>query len=250
MNHMANNPPQTVRLAVPSMGALISLTADDWTNISELVCQVLSLLRGWVALGNKSPGFYSFASDTCVKWRVQTFPAIGILSAQIIKYADNASAGLTVLRNDISQLKAGEELTPAQLSAAQMFFANIASLTTQLNVLTGMIAKSVNDFSTQYAAISAGWARSSGNTMYPDKVVTAAGELDGAWQSVSDDLGQVMSGQIPITSTLLLSLDIDLALLSWQNLRAEAAGFADIAPGQQKILDNGWNGGILQASEG
>lgn len=242
--------PDSIRLADPAMGQLMTLTDDDWTNISQFVGIVLDLRRGWAQLGSEMPGFYVFASVTCVAWRNTTFPGISIMSGAIDEYADSASKALTALQSQITGLKAGDTLSQQTLTQARDFFAALAAGTAILARLADMITSGINDFATRYDVCAAAAARQLGESVSTDRVSLAAGKLNGAWHAISDDLNQVMAGEIPITSTFLLSLDIDMTLRSWAGLRNEARTFQGIAPNQQKILDTGWNGGMAQQQEG
>jgi hypothetical protein len=238
---------QSIRLADPALGVLMTISADDWTDINQRAGQILALRHAWVAADQRMPGFYNLA-DACVLWRIDTFPGISQLPAKLCGFADVASSALTALQKSIAQMNPGEELPPAMLSQAKTFFGNLTTQTTSLSRSTNIIASEINDFSNDYAQVDAAAAREMGESVQGsvDKVTVAAGKLNGAWRAVADDLSQVMSGELPITSTLLLSLDTDLALRSWTDLHREATAFSAIAPAQQTYLDDGWNIGIRQ----
>lgn len=237
---------QSIRLADPAMGQLLTLTDDDWRSINQFIAIVLGLRKGWSVIGAGLPDFETFASVTCVSWRTTTFPGISTLAASIAAYADQATASLTSFQTEIASLKAGEDLPPDVLAKARRFFADLADGTAGLCAQATPIRDGINDFATRYVQYDTIATLKFGGSVSADKAAVAASALNGAWHAISDDLSRVTSGEVPITNTLLLSIDVGVALRSWAGLRREAEVYRALAPGQQDILDGGWNAGLAQ----
>jgi len=236
----------SIRLADPTMGQLLTLTEEDWTSINRFIAIVLGLRKGWSIIGQGLPDFETFAAVTCATWRTTTFPGVSKLANSISTYADRATASLKSLHAEIASLKDGEELSPETLSHARQFFSDLGGSTGQLSRQATPIKNGINDFATRYIQYATIATLKFGGSVAADKAAVAASELNSAWHTVTDDLWRVTSGEVPITSTLLLSLDVDLALRSWAGLRSEAVAYRGIVPGQQTILDTGWKAGFEQ----
>ena len=58
----------------------------------------------------------------------------------------------------------------------------------------------------------------------------AIGQVLGGWQAVSADLDDIASQRIDLSLEILISLQIDSAILAWTNIGAEARAYAAQQP--------------------
>lgn len=244
--------PQAIQLADPALGAIVSISQDDWTAINQQVLYVLAFRRGWDDFDAAVSGFRALSAD-CALWRCGTFPLITRYPASLIRYADLASELLGGLQAPIGKLNPNDQLPVALAAFAQNIFGILSQGATALSNIANAAAAHIAKFSGDNAVVDAGIARQTGNPPIQgsvNNVDRAAGLVLGAWQAMSSDLSTVMSGELPITTALLLSLDIGTALSSWASVRSDAAAFAAFAPTQQQRLDAGWQSGIVAAGQG
>lgn len=240
--------PQAIQLADPAFGAIVSISEDDWTTINQQAGIILAFRRGWRdTFDVQIPSFKALTYD-CALWRSGTFPLIAGYPARLIRYADLVAQLLASLRPAIGKLEPNEPLPEALETLARNYFVILAQGATALSAVASAAAEQIARFSGDNAVVEAAADRVMGHPIQHSvsRVELAAGKVTGAWRAMSDDLAQVMSGELPITSALLLSLDIDFTLASWANVRNEAMAFAAITPRQQQYLDDGWQIGINQ----
>ena len=169
-------------------------------------------------------------------------PAIAPYPAGLIGYADLASRLLGSLQAPIGKLNPNDPLPAALAAFAQDVFSILSQGATALSNVANAAAAQIARFSGDNAVVDAGIARRMGSAPvqgFVNNVDRAGGLVVGAWQAMSTDLSNVMSGELPITTALLLSLDIGTALASWASVRSDAAAFAAFAPTQQRLLDAG-----------
>lgn len=236
---------QPIQLANPAAGSLFSISVDDWSTVNRRVGLILAFRRGWPAFQQLTPVFASYAS-TCDLWRTETFPLLITQSAAIVSYAASASNKFSALKQSIAQLAPGNAL-PATLEASALStFSALANSTHSLSAASDTLAAQVSAFATYNAVVDAAAAAHFGEPVGgADAVVdNAAGAVVGAWKALSDDLDAIACGHIPLSSDLLLSLDIDFALRSWANLQSEAAAFASGTAVQTAYLEDGWEAGM------
>jgi hypothetical protein len=243
--------PQAIQLVDPALGAIVSISQDDWTTINQQVAIVLAFRRGWDDLDAAISGSRALTAD-CALWRCGTFPLITRYPAGLIGYADLASQLLGSLQAPIGKLNPNDPLPAALAAFAQDVFGILSQGATALSNVANAAAALIARFSGDNAVVDAGIAHRMGSAPVQgsvNNVDQAAGLVVGAWQAMSTDLSNVMSGELPITTALLLSLDIGTALSSWASVRSDAEAFAAFAPTQQHLLDAGWQGGIVAAGQ-
>jgi hypothetical protein len=237
---------QAIQLSDPALGAIVSISDDDWTTINQQIGIILAFRRGWRdTFDVQIPSFKALTYD-CALWRNGTFPLIAGYPARLVRYADLVAQLLASLRPAIGRLEANEPLPEALGMLARNYFGVLGHGAAALSLVASAAAERIARFSGDNAVVEAAADRVMGHPIQHSmsRIELAAGKVTGAWQAMSDDLAQVMSGELPITTALLLSLDIDFTLASWVNVRNEATAFAAITPKQQQYLDDGWQTGL------
>ena len=67
-------------------------------------------------------------------------------------------------------------------------------------------------------------------------VEAAAGAVTGTWLAILDDLKNTVASDLNVTLPFIESLDIDAALIAWQDIKSEAAAF----PANMSNQENYW----------
>ena len=64
-----------------------------------------------------------------------------------------------------------------------------------------------------------------------DALETAAGNVTGSWSAISNDLANTVSKEINVTIPFIEALDIETAIICWNNVKTESTAFASkVAP--------------------
>lgn len=235
------------QLSSPCAGQLFTIAVSDWTAISKRVG--LTILAQDISqfIAQRLPSFPALES-ACQAWSATTFPSLVSHASQVTVYCDQSTASFGRLKSTLATLNPDDALPEnVRLQAVQALSAlatstinlssecnNLALQVRAFLAVNEIVDKQILDYEKQ---LGAGWPSLEAQRM---TLEAALGHVVGGWQAISDDLSAIAAQKIPITITLLLSLEIQSALLSWQNLRAEAVAFAALAQGQQQFLSGAW----------
>lgn len=237
----------TIQLANPSAGALFAVPQDNWTAISKRVG--LTILASAIApiIGRTLTEFPKLET-ACQAWRTTTFPGLTSLSASIGAFATTAASALTALQAPISRLAPDDPVPAATAALVKSTLGSLARAMAPLNSQCDELNSQVQAFAGENQIVDAqveayikalgpNWQSLAGDL---PAVQSATGLVEGAWQAISNDFNAVADGSIALTTALLLSLDLQAAILAWQNLGPEATAFASLAQDQQQYLSGAW----------
>ena len=237
----------TIQLANPSAGALFAVPPSNWTAISKRVG--LTTLASAIApiIGQTLTEFPKLET-ACQAWRTTTFPGLTSLSASIGTFATNAAGALTALQAPISRLAPNDPVPAATVALVESTLGSLARAMAPLNAQSNQLNIQVQGFAAENQIVDAqveAYVKCLGpnwQSLADDipAVETATGLVEGAWQAISNDFNAVANGSISLTTALLLSLDLQSAILAWQNLGPQAAAFASLAQDQQQYLSGAW----------
>ena len=237
----------TIQLADPAAGALFTVPESNWTAISKRVG--ITVLASAIApiIGQTLLEFPKLET-ACQLWANSTFPDLVSLSGDIGRFAGMAAASLAALQEPISKLNPGDAVPQSTADLVKSTLATLAQQTMPLNTQSNALVAQVQAFATENQIVDAqvqNYVKHLGprwQSLTSDipAVETAAGLVEGAWKAISNDFNAIVTNSIPITITLLLSLDLQSAVLAWKNLGPEAAAFAVMAKGQQQYLSGAW----------
>jgi hypothetical protein len=240
----------SVRLTTPALGSLFVISESDWTAISKRVGLVVLAAQIAPIIGRTLLDFPALET-ACQAWKNTTFPALVTQSGAIRDYAGKATQSFTSVQQAIANLKPDDPLPAAIRTTAQNAITALATGTTALSQSTDNLATQIKAFMTENQVVDAqvaAYVQALGpqwQSLAPRTAVleNALGLVRGRWKAIADDLDLIASGKIDLTMALLLSLDIQSALLAWGNLRAEAAAFASMARDQQQYLSGAYLSG-------
>jgi hypothetical protein len=228
-----------MKLTSDAMGDLFQVPESTWTTIDNRV-NLTFLAALEFAMAILIPTFRELLG-ACITWRYATFPQLVTLSQSVVDYAGQAISNFDALRQAIAGLDPDAALPPDVERQAKQVLGQLASSTGALDTQVAASASSVMAFAAvnqavdaqiedYIAALGPAWqsiATEIGN------VDRAVGSVEGAWMAIADDLSAIADDQITITLQFLLDLDIQVALRSWDDLRAEAKAFARFSGGPQ-----------------
>jgi hypothetical protein len=245
--------PPSLQLANSDTAALFSI---DWTPVTGRVAAfkalgssggvyILGALEGDV-LG---PAYYW---EACNGWAHISFPLLTAHSAAVAGFCPGAIRQLQTIQTQISGLDPNAPLPADKKQAIQAQFQSLAQLATGLRNSSAALGPLITQFLDVSDAFDAKVAASPTPVAKAWTSLTAAGgairpalqRALGAWQAIADDLAGVASDRIPMTTGLLLSLEIDSALRAWSAIGAEASQFKIAADAQQSQIAGEW---ILRA---
>ena len=157
-----------------------------------------------------------------------------------VEAADNLVKSYQQLNDEISKLGGDAQSLPESLKALAVITIKSLHQATQsiagsFNTLSGEVDQFKtantnvdNEIKTYQDRLGPFWQSISQSML---AVENATGKVKGEWQSISDDLGNVVSGQIEITLPFLMGLEIQEAIKTWTMIQTETAAFAPVAPG-------------------
>lgn len=237
----------TIQLADPSTSALFAVPETNWTAISKRVG--ITILANAIApiIGQTLSEFPKLEA-ACQVWRNTTFPGLTSLSASIGTFAGTAVTGLKALQGPISQLAPGDMVPSSTAELVRTTLGNLAQGMAPLNTQCSALNTQVQSFADENQIVDAqvqayikylgpNWQSLAGDI---PAVESATGLVEGAWKAITQDFNAVATGSISITTALLLSLDLQSAILAWTNLAPQASAFASLAQDQQQYLSGAW----------
>lgn len=236
-----------IQLSDPSVGSLFTVPESNWTAISKRV-GITVLASAIAPIIGRTLADFPKLETACQAWRNATFPGMVGLSADIGTFATTAAADLKSLQGPISQLNPGDAVPASTAKLVQTTLGKLAQNMLPLNTQCNALNTQVQSFATENQIVD-GQVQNYVKYLGPNwqsltsdvpAVEAATGLVEGAWKAISNDFNAVATGAIPITTALLLSLDLQSAILAWTNLGPEATAFASLAQGQQQYLSGAW----------
>lgn len=243
-----------VRLTAAGQGALFTVPESDWTAISQRVGMTL-LAKGIASTIAKFLPDFPDLVTVCQQWKDTTFPTLVSQSQAVATYAGEAIGSFTKLQQKLVGLAPDDPLPPDVETEASAALDELSTSTHDLASPFADLTEIVRAFYDENGIVDAkieAYADRLGahwqSIAAPAKAIDeATGRVMGAWQAIDDDLANVASGSIPITTPFLMGLGIDAAVNAWTGLKQEASAFPSLAEGQQKYLDGSWLGDATTA---
>jgi hypothetical protein len=225
---------KSLTLVDPSIAAIFTIPASSWAAINAEIKPIFvsmvfdpdSMLQG-TPLGN-----------ACLSWAQLILPGLHNQANALAGFSGTAIADLEKLKPVISTLKPNDPL-PADVKAqALSILQPLASRTQALQGATGSLLSELQSFAAVIKEDDAemrqdkpfgdgDWDTFFGSI---DTVENAIGQVLGGWQAVSADLDDIASQRIDLSLEILISLQIDSAILAWTNIGAEARAYAANEP--------------------
>lgn len=225
---------KSLTLIDPSIAAIFTIPASAWAAINaeikplflSVVFDPGSLLRG-TPLGN-----------ACLSWGELILPGLHDQANALVDFSGTAIADLQKLERLIASLRPNDPL-PADVKAEALnILQPLASRTRALQGAAGSLLSQLQSFAAVIKHDDAEmrqdkpFGHGSWDVFFGsiDTVENAIGQVVGGWQAVSADLDDIASQRIDLSLEILISLQIDSAILAWTNIGAEARAYAAQEP--------------------
>jgi hypothetical protein len=236
-----------INLASSSVSDLFTIPAAEWTVINKRVGQVLATTNIKDYISSLLAGYPNLLSS-CEQWQSSTFSGLILHSKVLSDYAAQSISNFNGLNEQVKQvIDSGSQNLPDSLKQEiihllQKLSADTAPIAAQSNELSTSVLNFLN-FNVTVDAQMASYKGSLDTFWEPlgdniNQLETAAGHVTGTWSAITDDLNFALTQPIIVTIPFLQSLNIDGAILNWQNIQKESIGFPALTAGQQQYWTN------------
>ena len=229
-------------LANESVASLFSIPTSQWTAINQRVGAVFSVESIAPVISKDLPGYMSLLSSSRL-WQSTTFNGLISVSGSIAQYADTAITNFTNLNSQVQGISGNS--VPINIQNLTLTVLNqLVTDTAPIVVNTTQLSNALKIFLTENQVVDAEIAlnkQSLGSFWAPlgaiiTTVENAAGTVTGTWKAILDDLNNTVAKEITVTLPFIESLNIDAALVSWQNVKTIASAF----PANMANQENYW----------
>ncbi|GAB3829216.1 hypothetical protein [Hymenobacter jeollabukensis] len=222
----------SLKIASASVADLYTVPASAWAAIHQRVKMAQIAQPMASEIQTMLPHFPDLVT-ACQQWQSSTFPAIVAQSRLLAAYAAQALQDFTPLAATVAALDPGAPLDPAVHSQAQAALLGLSQRTSVLSKAFDDLKPQINNFYIVNGQVDTEAARYAGQLGFLGESITkvtqavddATGQVLGEWGAIADDLDTLTAQQVDLTVDVLLSLELQTALLVWQGIGEEVAGF-------------------------
>lgn len=235
-----------MQLTNNSVTQLFTVPESDWTAINKRV-GVTEYAKGIASEISQMLPKYPELVTACDLWMSTTFPGLISHATALANYADQSTQQFTDLQNALAALGTKTSPLPSAVqSQAQSALNNLQQTSKSLGAEFNTLSQQVSDFAsinsqvdeeiTHYKSQLGPWWATIGEKI--STVDNATGHVKGVWLAINSDLQSALSGQLDITDSFLMGLDIGVALSAWASIKTEATAFGTMANGQRQYWTN------------
>lgn len=236
-----------VSLASSSVSEIFTIPVNEWTAINKRVGEVLATVNLRDYITSVLAGYPNLMSS-CQQWQSNTFTGLIAHSQVLSNYSGQAIKDFGSLNAQVKQvIQSGSQNLPDNLKQQTIdLLKKLSNDTTPIAVQSNLLSTEVLTFLNSNITVDAQMAKfkdSLGSFWEPlganiNTLETASGHVTGVWSAITDDLSNTLDLPIIVTIPFIQSLNIDAAIVSWQNIQQEALGFPTMAAGQQQYWTN------------
>lgn len=234
-------------LASSSVSDMFTIPTSDWTAMNKRVGEVMASANIREYISSILEGYPNLLSSS-VQWKSETFSGLIHQSKQLSDYADKAITSFTLLNDNVkSAIKAGNSKMPNDLQ--QQTISTLETLknnTIPLKNISDTLSAEVLNFLTcnivvdnqmlKYKDVLGNFWDPIGNNI--NTLEKSAGHVTSVWSSITDDLNFALSSTVTVDFAFITSLNIDMAIMNWQNVKTESAAFPALTNGQEQYWTN------------
>jgi len=236
-----------VTLALGSVGEIFIIPVNEWTIINKRVGQVLATTAIKDYMATVLPE-YPALLNSCLQWQNSTFAGLISNSQALSNYCAVAISDFSSLNAQVKEvIQSGSQNLPDSLKQQTIdLLQKLSKVTAPMAAQSNLLSAEILTFLNCNVTVDAQMA------IYKDSLGTfwdplgdtiknleaAAGHVTGVWSAITDDLNYTLGLPITVTIPFIESLNIDVAIASWQNVQAEAAGFPAMTAGQEQYWTN------------
>lgn len=232
-------------LANDTLGQLFTVPEKDWTVINKRVGEAAAVASVTGYIEQYIPEFPLLVS-VCDVWKNQTYDSLIRQSAGIILYARNAADDFASLSDLIQMMdNSSDELSDnikqqvwallKKLDERTVFFSKpMEEIETDISIFLSVNQDVDRQISRYKDKLGIFWEPF--EDVIPE-INLAAGIMGQGWRDLSQKLQEFSQSGLNITLPLLKQLDIETALVYWQNLESDARIFRAVAERQKFYWD-------------
>ncbi|HKX85232.1 MAG TPA: hypothetical protein VJL37_01075 [Flavobacterium sp.] len=236
-----------LNLASTAVSDMFTIPVNDWTAINKRVGEIMASVNIKDYISSVLPGYPDLLTSS-TQWKNTTFSQLIDQSKQLSNYADEAIANFTALNNNVkASLQAGNtkvsnDLQQQTISALEKLRKDTlplenTSTTLSSEVLTFLNCNIVvdNQMLKYKDTLDSFWDPIGKNI---NTLEHAAGNVTSVWSAITDDLNNTLNAPITVDFAFITSLNIDAAIVNWQNIKAESIAFPSLTNGQEYYWTN------------
>lgn len=237
-------------LASNSVVNIFMIPASSWTVINQRVGIVLKASPYQVFFNQLVPSYPNLLTSSQL-WQSSTFNSLISQSQALATYAATAISSFSHLNVDVkAAIQSGSGTVSDSLKQETIaILQKLSSDTTALAASTDLITQQVLTFLNNNKVVDneveqhkdifdefgINW-----NTV-TDYLITLENDIGlvtGGWSAISDDLKNTLSNSVDLSIPFIESLNIDAAIVTWQNIQNEASAFTALVAGQTQYWTN------------
>ncbi|GAB2962181.1 hypothetical protein GCM10027048_33240 [Hymenobacter coalescens] len=228
-----------MNIASASVAELYTVPASVWAAIHQRVSLTL-MAQPMAAEIQQMLLHFPDLVTVCQQWQSTTFPGIVAQSRQLAAYAAQAQQDFTPLAATVAALDPNAPLPEAVRAQAQAALSRLSQSTAALQQAFDGLKAQISQFRLVNGQVDTEAERYAGQLGFlgapvahaVQAVEAATGSVLGDWSAIADDLHELTISPADLTLAVLLSLQLQMALLTWQSIGQEVAGFQQNLMGQ------------------
>ena len=233
-------------LASSSVSQLFTIPAADWTVINKRVGLAIATSQIGSTIAADLPAYPAVLAGSLL-WKSDTFNGLIKQSQLLCSYCTTAMDNFKNLENKVKPFistgtEPGEVLKLQTAALLQQLSTDTAPLAAAFQALSGQVLAFLNNNKAIDAQIFANKEKL-GSFWQPvgDYISTleqSAGLVTGEWQAIMQDLTHTLVSPIDVTLPFIEALNIDAAIVCWQNVQNEAGAFPRMVADQEQYWTN------------
>lgn len=236
-----------VSLASGSVSEIFAIPVSEWTAINKRVGEVLATQNVKDYIPSVLSG-YPDLLNSCLQWQSYTFSGLITNSQKIAAYSTQAIIDFGNLNEKVKEvIRSGSQTLPDSIKQETIdLLQKLSTNTTPIAAESNLLSSDVINFLKCNSIVDIQMAKFKGSLgvfWEPlgnniKALEDAAGHVTGVWNAITNDLEHLLSLPVMVTIPFIESLNLDVAIASWQDIQTEALAFPAMTAGQQQYWTN------------
>jgi len=217
---------------------LFTIPNESWVVINQWVGEIFTG-RGFVPVLTKVLPAYPAGLKSCELWTTKTYPQLILQSEKLSTYAKQAIDDFSDLNTKVKSIRE----TPVPVAIQHQTIAVLDALIKRTAPLAkdfSILENQLSDFLTANIQLRKQMDTEIEAAFFEKETLVfeqALRRLNGTWLALYDDLRNVNSTPIDPTLPFIESLNIDAAIIQWENIQKEAEAFPIMAVNQEELWE-------------
>ncbi|WP_163398727.1 hypothetical protein [Flavobacterium fluviatile] len=236
-----------VSLASGSVGEIFAIPVSEWTAINKRVGEVLATQNVKDYIPSVLSG-YPDLLNSCLQWQSYTFSGLVENSQKISAYSAQAISDFGSLNAKVKEVvQSGGQTLPDNLKQETIdLLKKLSTSTAPIAAQSNLLSSDVINFLKCNSIVDIQMAKFKGSLdVFWEplgnniKVLEdAVGHVTGVWNAITNDLEHLLSLPVIVTIPFIESLNLDVAIASWQDIQVQAKAFPAMTAGQEQYWTN------------